>query len=139
MHTVSDHLASYGRVAHTESDPVRQIVLLYDGAIRFLNMTASDIEAADMTAKAEHSSRALDIIGYLHATLDFDRGGEVAERLDRLYRHITSMTLRGSAKPSAALIRNAVRLLMPVRDAWESNATASTRTAAVGSSGVQQI
>ena len=115
-------LASYGRVANAETNPLRQIVMLYDGAIKFLNLTATDIENKDYVAKAEHSNRALDIINYLQSILDFERGGSVAESLDKLYRSITVLVLRASAELDASLMRRAAELLVPVRDAWEINA-----------------
>lgn len=122
MYRKSNAAATYGRIANTESNPLKQIVLLYDGAIKFLNLTASDIEAADFVAKAEHSNRALDIISYLQSILDFQRGGEVAPVLDDLYRRITALILRASAELDADLMRRAAHLLAPVRDAWAHNA-----------------
>lgn len=118
-------IARYGRIASTETDPLRQIVLLYDGAIKFLNLTAADIEGGDMEQKAEHSRRALEIISYLQSILDFDRGGEVASSLDRLYRSVTVLVLKGSAALDAAQMRKAADVLVPVRDAWRVNASAA--------------
>jgi flagellar secretion chaperone FliS len=115
-------LASYGRIANAETNPLKQIVMLYDGAIKFLNMTAADIENKDYVAKAEHSARALDIINYLQSILDFERGGNVAVTLDKLYGSIQVLVLRASAELDADLMRKAADLLAPVRDAWESNA-----------------
>lgn len=115
-------LASYGRIANSETNPLKQIVMLYDGAIKFLNMTAADIEAGDLVQKAEHSNRALDIINYLHQILDFEKGGTVAESLDRLYRSVSVLILRASAELDPKLMRKAADLLVPVRDAWEINA-----------------
>lgn len=115
-------LASYGRIANTETNPLKQIVMLYDGAIKFLNLTAADIEKEDLIAKAEHSTRALDIINYLRSILDFEQGGSVATALDNLYRQITVLILRASADLDPSLMRQAADLLAPVRDAWETNA-----------------
>lgn len=115
-------LASYGRIANAETNPLKQIVMLYDGAIKFLNMTAADIEAKDYAAKAEHSDRALDIINYLQSILDFERGENMAVTLDKLYRSIQVLVLRASAELDADLMRKAADLLAPVRDAWETNA-----------------
>ena len=123
MYPKTKGLASYGRIANAESDPIRQIVMLYDGAIKFLNMTATDIENGDIIAKAEHSGRALDIICYLQSILDFERGGDVAQSLDNLYRSITVLVLRASAELDGGLMRRAAELLAPVRDAWEYNAS----------------
>lgn len=115
-------LASYGRIANAETNPLKQIVMLYDGAIKFLNMSAADIENQDYIAKAEHTSRALDIINYLQSILDFERGGNVAASLDKLYGSIQVLVLRASAELDADLMRKAAELLAPVRDAWETNA-----------------
>jgi flagellar protein FliS len=120
-------LATYGRVANTETNPIQQIVMLYDGAIKFLRLTATDIEEGNLQAKAEHSNRALDIIGYLQSILDFERGGEVAVTLDNLYTSITLKIIRASAALDVAEMRHAAELLTPVRDAWEVNARADAK------------
>jgi flagellar protein FliS len=114
--------AAYGRMASSDTDPLQQIVLLYNGAIKFLNLAAADIEAKDIAAKAEHSGRAMDIIGYLQSILSYENGGEVTPVLDTLYANILMMTLRASAELDAAAMRQAASLLEPVRDAWAANA-----------------
>ena len=43
MNRHANALASYGRVANSENDPLEQVVMLYDGCIRFLRQAASDI------------------------------------------------------------------------------------------------
>lgn len=127
MYPQAKGIASYGRMANTETDPIRQIVMLYDGAIKFLNMTAADIEGDDLAGKAEHSGRALEIICYMQSILDFERGGDVAVGLDNLYRSVTALILRASAQLDAALMRRAAELLAPVRDAWEHNAAHASK------------
>ncbi len=122
MYAKPKGLASYGRIANTETNPLKQIVMLYDGAIKFLNLTAADIENEDLIAKAEHSNRALDIINYLQSILDFERGGDVAPSLDNLYRRTAVLILRASNELDPALMRRAAQLLTPVRDAFETNA-----------------
>lgn len=129
MYAKSNALSSYGRIANTESNPSKQIVMLYDGAIKFLNLTATDIENSDFIAKAEHSNRALDIINYLQSILDFQKGGNVAQSLDSLYRSINVLVLRASAELDASLMRRAADLLVPVRDAWETNANQTSHAA----------
>jgi len=119
-------LAAYGRVANAETNRIQQIVMLYDGAIKFLRLAASDIETRDLVAKAEHTNRALDIIGYLQSILDFERGGEVAPVLNALYTSVAAVTLRASAQLDSSLMRRAADLLAPVRDSWATNARMST-------------
>lgn len=119
-------LATYGRVANSESNPLQQIVLLYDGAIKFMSQAATDIEARDLAAKSEHTNRALDIITYLQSILDFERGGEVAPVLDALYTLVMMTMLRASSRLDADEMRRAAELLVPVRDAWSTNASVVT-------------
>lgn len=142
MYSKPKGFAAYGKMANAETNPIKQIVMLYDGAIKFLNLTAVDIENRDLVAKAEHSNRALDIISYLQSILNFELGGDVAVTLDNLYRRITILILRASAELDAALMRRAAELLTPVRDAWETNAqnaiaaqpTIDASSAAIGNS-----
>lgn len=122
MYTRPNALASYGKMANAETNPLKQIVMLYDGAIKFLHLTAADIENGDLIAKAEHSNRAFDILNYLQSILDFERGGESAVILDNLYSSISVLVLRASAELDPKLMRFAADLLMPVRDAWNTNA-----------------
>jgi flagellar protein FliS len=118
MYEKSSALSSYGRVANSENDPLQQIVMLYDGAIKFLRLAAADIESRDIPKKAEHTNRALDILNYLQGILDFERGGEVALTLDSLYTLVSMKVLRASATLDAKAMRAAADLLMPVRDSW---------------------
>ena len=118
-------LASYGRIANAQTDPLQQIVMLYDGAIKFLNLAADDIERGDLVAKAEHTGRALDIVSYLQSVLDFSRGGDVAPALDALYNHVNAATLRASLKLDRELMLRAAALLAPVRDSWAANITSN--------------
>lgn len=121
MYSKSSGIASYGRVASFEKDPFKQIVMLYDGAIKFLHAAAADIEAGDMAAKANHTNRAMDIIDYLQSILDLEKGGEVGRSLDDLYTKVRLQILKASAGPDAVKMRNCAELLRPVRNAWEEN------------------
>jgi flagellar secretion chaperone FliS len=120
MFANSKSLASYGKVANAETNKLQQIVMLYDGAIKFMRLAAADIKAGDLHAKAEHSNRAFDIISYLQSILDFEKGGEVAVVLDTLYTSVAMMSLRASSSLDAAVMLQAAELLVPVRDAWET-------------------
>lgn len=134
----SNALTAYSRVANAEQNKLQQVVMLYDGAIKFLLMAAADIEAADLVAKSAHTSRALDIVSYLQSILDFEQGGEVAPVLDALYAGVTALTLRGSAKLDATLMRQAADQLSPVRDAWATIAS-QTEQAEAGMAGVNSL
>ena len=129
-------LASYSRIANAETDRLQQVAMLYDGAIKFLRLAAGDIENGDLQAKAEHTSRAFDIINYLQSILDFTRGGSVAPVLDALYGRIAQIILCASQDLDAELMRQAASALAPTRDAWaqlaQDHTAAVTQTSAPG-------
>ena len=54
------------------------IVMLYDGALRFLAQAREKMEARDMAGKGMLISRALDIINELDSSLNMEAGGELA-------------------------------------------------------------
>jgi len=132
MNTYPHALTRYGKMANAESNPLKQIVLLFDGAIKFLNMTADDIEAGDFVSKGEHSNRALDIISYLQGILNLEEGGAVADSYDKLYRSLTVLILRASVELDADLMRHSAELIVPVRDAWEINIQKAALEPALG-------
>lgn len=133
-------LATYNKVASMETDPLQQIVMLYNGAIKFLRLAAADIEANDRVSKAEHSSRALDIIQYLQAILDFEQGKDVARSLDALYASVTVIVLKASLTLDAQMMRRAADLLAPVCQAWATNASLNTpQTYATAQAGMSAL
>src|SRR5919106_6948196 len=128
MYERANALASYGRVANAEKDPMQQIVMLYDGAMKFLRLTAVDIETGDVNKKGEHVNRALDILNYLQGILDFESGGDVAQSLDKLYMLVSMKVLRASARLDASGMRSAAELLAPLRDSWVALAGSKVET-----------
>jgi flagellar protein FliS len=120
MYGKSNALASYGKIANSEADPIHQVVLLYDGAIKFSRLAADDIQNGRIADKAEHDNRTLDIINYLQSILDFERAAEVAQTLDNLYSLVSMTVLQASAKLDAAGMLKAADLLIPVRDSWDA-------------------
>jgi len=136
MYERANALASYGRVANSDNDPLQQVVMLYDGAIKFMRQAASDVESREIALKAEHVNRALDILNYLQSILDFERGRDVAQILDNLYTLVSMKILRASAKLDAKEMREAAELLAPVRDSWFQIAN-SPKAAAVAQPSIE--
>jgi flagellar protein FliS len=115
---------AYYQTQIQSQSPLELVVMLYDGALRFLQMAADATRRNDLVAKREGMSRSLAIIGELQNTLNLREGGEVALSLDRLYTYITGRLVDANAKKDPVPIDEAIRLLRPVRDAWAQIAAA---------------
>lgn len=83
----------YGKNAHsayqsiqvTTTDRGRLLLMMYEGAIKFLRQSKAGLEANDMPKFCRFLSKAQAIIAELMNTLDFEKGGQIARDLDRLY------------------------------------------------------
>jgi len=67
------------------ASPAKLVVLLYDGAGRFLRQAAAAMEAGDAVTASARLQRAEAIISELYVTLDHEKGGEIAARLEAIY------------------------------------------------------
>ena len=121
--------------AYTESSVLtapreRLVVMLYDGAIRFLHQSAVALRAGNQRVFLDRVQRAEAIIKELNLTLDMQRGGDVAERLRAIYQfcnmHLTAATMEGDPKK----IEDVIRLLADLRESWQQIAAAPPATAA---------
>jgi flagellar protein FliS len=110
---------AYREVAVQTSSPTRLVVMLYEGAIRFLRESVTAIETKDLIRKRQAVDRAVAIIQHLQGTLDMERGGNVAADLHRLYSYIASRILAGSAKLETAPLEEAIKLLNVLLAGWE--------------------
>src|SRR5947209_8634320 len=86
---MSTHLASsrraYQQSAVLTAPPEQLVVMLYDGARRFLHQSAIAMHNKDVELTHMKLRRAEAIITHLRDTLDFERGGEIAPQLQGIY------------------------------------------------------
>jgi flagellar protein FliS len=98
--------------------PGELVVMLYRGAIRFVTGASEAIERKDIVGAHNDLVKAQAIIAELNATLDVERGGQVAANLariyDYLYRRLIEANLRKDAQP-AREVQGLLRELLP---AW---------------------
>ena len=77
--------SQYRKVDIVTADKGKLIVLLYDGAIDFIQRAKRSIRDKDIAGKCNNLNRAYDIIQELNFSLDMEAGGELAVTLRRLY------------------------------------------------------
>jgi flagellar secretion chaperone FliS len=109
---------------HVQSrSPLELVVMLYDGALRFLDQAAEAMDRGDMANKALALSKAFAVLAELQNTLNVREGGDVARQLDALYSHMHDRLVDANVRRSSAPIREVMKLLQPLRDAWSQVAT----------------
>jgi flagellar protein FliS len=127
--TLSRGAQTYYQTHVQSRSPLELVVMLYDGAIRFLEQAGDAMVVNDMATKAQAMSKAMAIIAELQSTLNVQEGGEVAAQLDGLYTHITARLIEANVQRERGPIDEAVALLRPLRDAWSQIAAGSATAA----------
>jgi flagellar protein FliS len=92
--------------------------MLYDGAIAAMQRAVTAIEAHEIQKKCTHLNRAVAIIAQLEGTLNFERGGEVAQTLKSLYVYARAQILKGNIENSPEILRSLIEKFAGVREAW---------------------
>lgn len=108
---------NYQKVNVSTADPVRIIVLLYEGAIKNLNLAMRGI-GQDNALVSTKITRTLDIINYLRNALDHERGGEIAGNLERLYEYMRDVLSKANISLEADKLQQVISLLQTLLEGW---------------------
>lgn len=116
-------LASYQSVAVATASPGRLILMLFDGALRFLRTAEDGFQITELRERQEtvHNNllRAQNIISELQRCLNVREGGEFAVNMFRLYDFMNTRLMEANVRKEPGNIRVVARLLGEIRDAWE--------------------
>jgi len=101
-------------------DSHAMVLLLFDELIKTARIFSENIntEIGDLNLRSEKMSKALTIIYALQSSLDFERGGEIAENLYRLYEYTREQILIDNKSGVAVGILVAISSLEDIREAW---------------------
>jgi flagellar protein FliS len=113
-------LGAYQDAAITTQGKDRLIVLLYDGAVKFLKLAIKELQAGNFEAKGHYINKALAIINELNAVLDTDAGGEIAVNLRKLYVFMSNRLSQANVKRDPQMIREVISLLEELNQSWKA-------------------
>ena len=101
-------------------DSHAMVLLLFDELINSIRVFSENIdpETADLNLRSEKLSKSLTIIYALQSSLDFEKGGEIAENLFRLYQYAREQILIDHSSGVAQGILIAISSLEDIREAW---------------------
>ncbi len=113
------------------ASPARLVAMLYERAITLLRETVEAIEAGDIERRWRANAKATEVVSHLWGTLDRERGGEIAENLNRVYGFMMMRLTMVDVENNAQAAREVIELLEPLRRSWQELANgepASVRT-----------
>lgn len=101
-----------------ELPPQRKLALLLAGAIDRLQVAETQIQNGQLADKLKTIDTVLSILEALRASLDFESGGAIAEQLSSVYTTAEAQLVQANAGNDVAKLRSVIRLLTPIREAF---------------------
>lgn len=112
--------SAYLQAGVNTTSPGQLLIMLYEAAIKFLRQAQERIQAKDVAKKGILISKALDILTELTATLNLEKGGDLADNLQKLYFYCTTKLLAANLKQDVVLIEEVIGILDGLRDAYQT-------------------
>ncbi len=131
---MNPYMNQYQNNQVTTASPEQILIMLYDGAIRFVNLAIQGIQERNVEKRNLHIKKAVSIVSEFRATLDHEVGGEMASNLDALYDFMIREMTRASIKNDTSILQPVLNILSELREAWVEAAVIVRKEKAAGKS-----
>lgn len=115
-----DGLAAYAENTIATQTPGRLVIMLYEGAIRFLKQAVSELEAGKFAEKGRLISKAQAVIQELNVSLDMEAGGDAAQNLRKLYNFSARHLSEADLQKDPQRLRDVIGILEELLQGWKS-------------------
>ena len=112
------------------ASPEQLTLLLYNGALRFLNESIQAMEQGDIPKSHNANLRVQDIVREFVATLDISY--EISQTWAQIYEYTEHCLIQGNIKKDVEQLQNAKSMLEEMRDAWAGAMKQTQVTRAAG-------
>ncbi|MGW8181011.1 MAG: flagellar export chaperone FliS [bacterium] len=119
MAQAQHYVTQYREMEIKTADQFELVLLLYRGAAQHLNFAKKYIANKDIEQRVSSINRATAMIGELQAALDFEKGGEIAVSLNKLYSYMMNRLSVANSQQDSTPIDEILKLLSTLQSAWE--------------------
>lgn len=121
---------SYRQVATKTATPGQLVLMLFDGALRFLDKALVGFDLDDPLdsnlAINNNILKAQEILRELNMSLNVEKGGEFAATMRRLYNYYDLQLSQSNLQKDPAGVELVIRLLSVIRGAWAEMLTGNS-------------
>jgi flagellar protein FliS len=103
------------------NDPHQIVLTMLDALLKSMRIFVDNLDlknGGDAQLKSKHFARALTIIYALQSSLDFEKGGDIANNLFQLYEYARQKLISDLGKGVVTDTPSAIDALREIRDAW---------------------
>lgn len=112
------YMSQYFENQVNTASPEQLLIMLYNGAIRFVGEAEEAMANKKIAYRGERISKAIAILSELSATLDHEIGGEIAADLESLYDYMIRTLLAANIQDDASKLVEVREMLSGMRDTW---------------------
>jgi len=109
----------YQRAQVESANPIKLVLMLYDGAIRKITQAHSHLSEEKVVDFQEQVVKVQKILSELYMCLNTDTGGEVAENLGRLYDYMIRELGIAMIRRDKARLEGVRSILEMLREGWQ--------------------
>lgn len=116
---MNPYLKQYQKTQVQTASPEKILIMLYDGAIQFLNKAKIAVEGNNIQEIHNNIVGAQKIIQEFMNTLDMKMGGDVAVSLYNLYEYLNYRLVQANIKKDVSMIDEVLGHLKELKQTWE--------------------
>lgn len=126
-------LNEYRKGAVNGASPLKLVIMLYDGALKFMEAGKQAMGRKDLEKQNAELQKAQRIVTELMACLDMEKGGEIARNLFALYSYVLNELVEANVKDQPEPIDRCILVMSELRESWVEleAAKATTEPAAI--------
>ncbi|MDP4551450.1 flagellar export chaperone FliS [Alkalihalobacillus macyae] len=109
---------TYQQNAVTTSSPQELTLMLYNGCIKFIRLSAIAMEKKNIEAKNTNIIKAQNILQELRSSLNMDI--ELSESMDSLYEYMISQLVSANITNDASKLKEVEELAEEFRNTWKT-------------------
>ncbi|MGQ9668886.1 MAG: flagellar export chaperone FliS [Desulfosoma sp.] len=110
---------AYRKTNVETADTASLVLMCYDATIRDLQQAQEYHASRQMKAAYERIRHGQDVITELLIGLDFDRGGEIAVNLSRIYNYLLRELIGINSNKPLDTYNGLINILSELREAWQ--------------------
>ncbi len=108
----------YQKTSVTTANKVKILLMLYEGAIKFVKQAQINMQKKEVAKKGVLISKATAILSELMNTLDFEAGGQLAVDLENLYIFMIDHLIEANINNDVDKLKDVERILKTLYAGW---------------------
>jgi flagellar secretion chaperone FliS len=108
----------YQKSAVNGASPLQLIIMLYDGALKFMQSGKAAMAQGDRDGQNANLQKAQKVLMELMSCLDMKQGGEIAKNLLSLYSYVLNELVMANMEDDPEGIDRGIQVLTDLRESW---------------------